>query len=142
MPRRKKVVDEEIKDVVEATIDNSSIVTTEDAPTQESVEVPIADVSVVNDDNTVEPIAEAITDIKDDKVIVDITKSSNYFINKPVWCYPTSVATKAIKVISGIVYLWDDKEVTGRYAVTNQPNGAGKLSALCGWVDKTYLEME
>lgn len=72
----------------------------------------------------------------------DVATTAAKLIEKTVWCYPTSVATKAIKTISGTVYLWDGKEVTGRYAVTDKVDGAGKLSALCGWVDKADLGME
>lgn len=59
---------------------------------------------------------------------------TEFTIEKPVWCYPNAVAPKAIKTISGKVYLWDNNPSVGRYAVTDKADGAGRLSALCGWV--------
>lgn len=65
--------------------------------------------------------------------------TSEICIDKPVWCYPTAVANKYTKAISGTVYLWDKTPSAGRYAITQKPDGAGKLSALCGWVNAEDL---
>ena len=68
------------------------------------------------------------------------TGAKSIKINELAWLYPSSVATTTHKTITGTVYLWSDEEVTGRYAVTNDPNGAGKLPKLCGWIDASYIK--
>lgn len=55
------------------------------------------------------------------------------------WLYSTSVVPKAIKTITGKVYAWGE-ENSGRVPVTDDPDGAGKLNKLLGWVDKGDLK--
>lgn len=55
------------------------------------------------------------------------------------WLYSTSVVPKAIKTIAGKVYAWGE-ENSGRVPVTDDPDGAGKLNKLLGWVDKGDLK--
>lgn len=55
------------------------------------------------------------------------------------WLYSTSVVPKAIKTITGKVYAWGE-ENSGRIPVTDDPDGAGKLNKLLGWVDKGDLK--
>lgn len=55
------------------------------------------------------------------------------------WLYSTSVVPKAIKTITGKVYAWGE-EHSGRVPVTDDPDGAGKLNKLLGWVDKGDLK--
>ena len=56
-----------------------------------------------------------------------------------VWLYSNSAISTSNRTISGTVYLWDNKAVTGRYPITTVANGAGKLEALNGWVDAEDL---
>lgn len=58
-----------------------------------------------------------------------------------VWLYSNSAILTSKRTISGTVYLWGDK-VTNRYPVTDDPNGAGNLTALKGWVYATDLGLE
>lgn len=90
----------------------------------------------------------AVEDVLPDKIKADApaklkakkpNQAKKYHIENPVWCYPSSVAPKSVTTICGDVYLWDDTKVTGRYAVTHNPDGAGKLKALSGWVDAKDL---
>lgn len=90
----------------------------------------------------------AVEDILPDKIEADAPaklkakkpkQAKKYHIENPVWCYPSSIAPKSVTTICGDVYLWDDTMVTGRYAVTHDPDGAGKLKALSGWVDAKDL---
>lgn len=62
-------------------------------------------------------------------------KTGPLVINGTAWLYPTSVAKKTIKAITGEVYPWGD-EVTGRIPVTKEAEGAGDIKQLLGWVDK------
>ena len=55
------------------------------------------------------------------------------------WLYSTSVVPKAIKTVTGKVYAWGE-ENSGRVPVTDDPDGAGKLNKLLGWVDKGDLK--
>ena len=59
-----------------------------------------------------------------------------------VWLYSNSAISTSNRTISGTVYLWDNKSVTGRYPITTVANGAGKLEALSGWVDAEDLGLE
>jgi hypothetical protein len=59
-----------------------------------------------------------------------------------VWLYANSVIQTSNRTISGTVYLWDSKKVTGRYPITTTADGAGKLEALSGWIDATDLGLE
>ena len=59
-----------------------------------------------------------------------------------VWLYANSVIQTSNRTISGTVYLWDSKKVTGRYPITTIAGGAGKLEALSGWIDATDLGLE
>lgn len=95
----------------------------------------IDDVSAVEDilPNKIEADAPAKLKAKKPK------QAKKHHIEEPVWCYPSSVAPKSVTTICGDVYLWDDTMVTGRYAVTHDPDGAGKLKALSGWVDAKDL---
>ena len=56
-----------------------------------------------------------------------------------VWLYPNSAIQTSNRTISGTIYLWDNKAVTGRYPITTVANGVGKLEALNGWVDAEDL---
>lgn len=58
-----------------------------------------------------------------------------------VWLYSNSAILTSKRTISGTVYLWGDK-VTNRYPITDDPNGAGDLKALKGWVYATDLGLE
>lgn len=59
-----------------------------------------------------------------------------------VWLYANSAIQTSNRTISGIVYLWDSKKVTGRYPVTTVADGAGKLGALSGWINAEDLGLE
>ena len=61
-------------------------------------------------------------------------------LNKVAWLYPTSVAKKTTKTISGEVYLWNPEEFDGRVRVCKSEAGAGVMSALLGWVDVADID--
>ena len=68
------------------------------------------------------------------------TKATNgRNIKELAWLYPTSVAAKATKTITGKVYLCGE-EVTGRYPVTDDPAKADNIENNIGWVDAAYVK--
>lgn len=73
-------------------------------------------------------------------VIKEAEKSvAGFDVQGTAWLYSTSVVPKAIKTITGKVYAWGE-ENSGRVPVTDDPDGAGKLNKLLGWVDKGDLK--
>ena len=73
-------------------------------------------------------------------VIKEAEKSAAGFeVQGTAWLYYTSVAPKTIKTITGKVYAWGE-ENSGRIPVTKNPDGAGKIKDLLGWVDKGDLK--
>ena len=73
-------------------------------------------------------------------VIKEAEKSAAGFdVQGTAWLYYTSVAPKTIKTITGKVYAWG-AENSGRIPVTKNPDGAGKIKDLLGWVDKGDLK--
>ena len=65
--------------------------------------------------------------------------AAGFDVQGTAWLYFTAVVPKAIKTITGKVYAWGE-ENSGRIPVTKNPDGAGKLSELLGWVDKGDLK--
>lgn len=65
--------------------------------------------------------------------------AAGFDVQGAAWLYSTSVVPKAIKTITGKVYAWGE-ENSGRVPVTDDPDGAGKLNKLLGWVDKGDLK--
>lgn len=65
--------------------------------------------------------------------------AAGFDVQGTAWLYSTSVVPKAIKTITGKVYAWGE-ENSGRVPVTDEPDGAGKLNKLLGWVDKGDLK--
>ena len=61
-------------------------------------------------------------------------------ISKLTWLYPTAVAAKATRAITGEVYIWDPAEYNGRVRVTKEKSGIGNIAYLAGWVDVSALD--
>lgn len=64
--------------------------------------------------------------------------AAQYDLKYNVRVHRTSATPAVYKIVSGTVYVWGD-ECTGRVPVTLNPDGAGNLADLLGWVDKKDL---
>lgn len=150
---RKSKTIEVLADEVDAVADDGEITSLTDIAPELSGETVVVDAveAKINASEVAKSFIDdvsAVEDILPDKIEADAPAKLNakkskqakkYHIEEPVWCYPSSVAPKSVTTICGDVYLWDDTMVTGRYAVTCDPDGAGKLKALSGWVDAKDL---
>lgn len=92
------------------------------APKEETAAVPAADPETVS-----EPEPEKETG-----------GAAQYDLKYNVRVHRTSATPAVYKIVSGTVYVWGD-ECTGRVPVTLNPDGAGNLADLLGWVDKKDL---
>ena len=63
----------------------------------------------------------------------------SFSIEGNAWLYFTAVTPTASKLVSGTVYAWGE-ENSGRLPVTKNPDGAGNLIDLLGWVDIDKLK--
>lgn len=150
---RKSKTIEVLADNVDAVADDGEITSLTDIAPELSGETVVVDAVEAKIDASevaksfIDDVS-AVEDILPDMIEADAPAKLNakkphqvkkYHIEDPVWCYPSSIAPKSVTTICGDVYLWDDTMVTGRYAVTCDPDGAGKLKALSGWVDAKDL---
>ena len=125
-----KVASEEaVKEAVAETAEIPAPETAEEAPAPEVQEKP------KRTRKKAEPKKETAK-----PVIKEAEKSAaGLDVQGTAWLYSTSVVPKAIKTITGKVYAWGE-ENSGRVPVTDDPDGAGKLNKLLGWVDKGDLK--
>lgn len=93
------------------------------APKEETAAVPAAEPETVS-----EPEPEKKAD----------SSAAQYDLKYNVRVHRTSATPAVYKIVSGTVYVWGD-ECTGRVPVTLNPDGAGNLADLLGWVDKKDL---
>lgn len=123
------VKEETAKEAVAETAETSAPETTEEAPAPKVQEKP------KRTRKKAEPKKETAK-----PVIEEAEKSAaGLDVQGTAWLYSTSVVPKAIKTITGKVYAWGE-ENSGRIPVTDDPDGAGKLNKLLGWVDKGDLK--
>lgn len=125
-----EAVKEEIaKEVVAETAETLTPETTEGAPAPEVQKKPRSTRKKASPKKeTAKPI------IKEAEKV-----AAGFDVQGTAWLYFTAVVPKAIKTITGKVYAWGE-ENSGRIPVTKNPDGAGKLSELLGWVDKGDLK--
>lgn len=64
--------------------------------------------------------------------------AAQYDLKYNVRVHRTSATPAVYKIVSGTVYVWGG-ECTGRVPITLNPDGAGNLADLLGWVDKKDL---
>ena len=93
------------------------------APKEETAAVPAAEPETVAEP---EPEKKAVSG------------AAQYDLKYNVRVHRTSATPAVYKIVSGTVYVWGD-ECTGRVPVTLNPDGAGNLADLLGWVDKKDL---
>lgn len=126
------------------------------------IEVAAEDIAAIDDKGETTPVVDLVPELKGETVTVDTSvevepvaevkevkpapakkatkaKATNERnIKELAWLYPTSVAAKATKTITGKVYLCGE-EVTGRYPVTDDPAKADNIENNIGWVDAKDL---
>ena len=133
-PKRRRRRKTNVEAEMAAEFDNA--VAAEEAP---------ASVVEVVEEQPKEPIAEEKSEEKPEEKSKATKKSAKSAtgaktLNKVAWLYPTSVAKKASKTISGEIFLWNPEEFDGRVRVCKSEAGAGVMSALLGWVDVADID--
>lgn len=84
------------------------------------------------------PAAEPETVSEPESEKETVSSAVQYDLKYNVRVHRTSATPAVYKIVSGTVYVWGD-ECTGRVPVTLNPDGAGNLADLLGWVDKKDL---
>lgn len=131
--RKAEIVEEtavETPEVAEATEFGSDIIETESATEQ------VTDVTTepIPEEVPTEPVVEEKPKRKraEKKESVD---SGVVELKDLTFLYPSSVATKPIKTITGTFYKWRDDVVTGRICITEKPEFRGLTYKVLGWID-------
>jgi hypothetical protein len=110
-------------------------------PTAEELEVPVE--KKAEKPKRTRKVATKKSETKKSEAKKPTTATSKEIkLDNLVWLYANSAIQTSNRTISGIVYLWDSKKVTGRYPVTTVADGAGKLGALSGWINAEDLGLE
>lgn len=164
---KKKIIDESVVDTTttpEAEVEATVIPEEETKPKRSRkkavIDVAAEDIAAIDDKGETTPLVDLAPELKGETATVDTsvavepvaevkevkptpakkaTKATNERnIKELAWLYPTSVAAKATKTITGKVYLCGE-EVTGRYPVTNDPAKADNIENNIGWVDAKDL---
>jgi hypothetical protein len=110
-------------------------------PTAEELEVPVE--KKAEKPKRTRKVATKKSETKKSEAKKPTTATSKEIkLDNLVWLYANSAIQTSNRTISGIVYLWDSKKVSGRYPVTTVADGAGKLGALSGWINAEDLGLE
>jgi len=151
--RKAEIVEEtavEIPEVAEMTEPEISETASEQAEVvEDKIEEPViisADLAQ-NEDITVETsVPVAVAESVEEKPIEEKPKRKRVEKNESAdsgvvelkdltFLYPSSVATKPIKTITGTFYKWRDDVVTGRICITEKPEFRGLTYKVLGWID-------
>lgn len=157
-PRKAEIVEEtavEIPEVAEVTEPETSETASEQAEVvEDNIEESViisADLAQ-NEDITVETsVPVAVAEPVEEKPIEEKPKrkrtekkesadSGVVELKDLTFLYPSSVATKPIKTITGTFYKWRDDVVTGRICITESPANKGVFFKVLGWINESDIK--